>query len=506
MDTVLKAPVVTIRSGATDVPDAYTLSYRWTDSAQKELGTQDTQLIQPVTLSDLTVTCTVTATSKTDSTQVLTGSCRYGVKVYPGTTVGAAHALTKGSVTLDKLMDLEGKQSILDQLLQGDGDSLLTPAIPGLTHVVFDMNSVTGAAAGTLSARGEVEYYLSREADGNHLADVSFTPLQAGTYGINFLAYGDQVYYGRLEVVVSGQAVEPPDGEDIPCDCTGYTFTGSDFFHSGDTDPVAAVLFGKPSAGQLLRDLAHGSGVAEEGARYYTNAASNGEYHVSTLSYLPDAGFSGRVTLPVTLITQSGKQVEDTLSFYVTSNTHSEQFTDVTETTVGLWAADAVDFAYHFGLVSGVEETKFAPNSPMTRAQLVTVLYRAAGSPEVTVTTNFEDLDVGAYYYNAVVWGNVMGVVNGTSDTTFSPNAYVTREQLATILYRYADTMGDNVAVSGNLNAYTDKDKVGSYAVTPMTWAVEHGIITGTTGTTLSPKSTTTRAQVAVMLHRYLTD
>lgn len=466
VDTVLKAPVVTIRSGATDV----------------------------------------TATSKTDSTQVLTGSCRYGVKVYPGTTVGAAHALTKGSVTLDKLMDLEGKQSILDQLLQGDGDSLLTPAIPGLTHVVFDMNSVTGAAVGTLSARGEVEYYLSREADGNHLADVSFTPLQAGTYGINFLAYGDQVYYGRLEVVVSGQAVEPPDGEDIPCDCTGYTFTGSDFFHSGDADPVAAVLFGKPSAGQLLRDLAHGSGVAEEGARYYTNAASNGEYHVSTLSYLPNAGFSGRVTLPVTLITQSGKQVEDTLSFYVTSKTHSEQFTDVTETTVGLWAADAVDFAYHFGLVSGVEETKFAPNSPMTRAQLVTVLYRAAGSPEVTVTTNFEDLDVGAYYYNAVVWGNVMGVVNGTSDTTFSPNAYVTREQLATILYRYADTMGDNVAVSGNLNAYTDKDKVGSYAVTPMTWAVEHGIITGTTGTTLSPKSTTTRAQVAVMLHRYLTD
>ncbi len=447
-----------------------------------------------------------TVTWTTDSTQVLTGSCRYGVKVYPGTTVGAAHALTKGSVTLDKLMDLEGKQSILDQLLQGDGDSLLTPAIPGLTHVVFDMNSVTGAAVGTLSARGEVEYYLSREADGNHLADVSFTPLQAGTYGINFLAYGDQVYYGRLEVVVSGQAVEPPDGEDIPCDCTGYTFTGSDFFHSGDADPVAAVLFGKPSAGQLLRDLAHGSGVAEEGARYYTNAASNGEYHVSTLSYLPNAGFSGRVTLPVTLITQSGKQVEDTLSFYVTSKTHSEQFTDVTETTVGLWAADAVDFAYHFGLVSGVEETKFAPNSPMTRAQLVTVLYRAAGSPEVTVTTNFEDLDVGAYYYNAVVWGNVMGVVNGTSDTTFSPNAYVTREQLATILYRYADTMGDNVAVSGNLNAYTDKDKVGSYAVTPMTWAVEHGIITGTTGTTLSPKSTTTRAQVAVMLHRYLTD
>lgn len=104
--------------------------------------------------------------------------------------------------------------------------------------------------------------------------------------------------------------------------------------------------------------------MAEEGRRYYTNAASNGEYHVSTLSYLPNAGFSGRVTLPVTLITQSGKQVEDTLSFYVTSKTHSEQFTDVTETTVGLWAADAVDFAYQFGLVSGVEETSSPPTPP----------------------------------------------------------------------------------------------------------------------------------------------
>lgn len=183
VDTVLKAPVVTIRSGATDVTDAYTLSYRWTDSAQKELGTQDTQLIQPVTLSDLTVTCTVTATSKTDSTQVLTGSCRYAVKVYPGTTVGAAHALTKGSVTLDKLMDLEGKQSILDQLLQGDGDSLLTPAIPGLTHVVFDMNSVTGAAAGTLSARGEVEYYLSRRPTGITWPTCPSPPSRRGPMG-----------------------------------------------------------------------------------------------------------------------------------------------------------------------------------------------------------------------------------------------------------------------------------------------------------------------------------
>lgn len=124
----------------------------------------------------------------------------------------------------------------------------------------------------------------------------------------------------------------------------------------------------------------------------------------------------------------------------------------------------------------------------------------------MTVTTNFEDLDVGAYYYSAVVWATVTGVVNGTSDTTFSPNSYVTREQIAAILYRYADNMGGNVTVSGSLDAYTDKDQVSDYAAEPMIWAVDRGIISGTTDTTLSPKSTATRAQVVVMLHRYLTD
>ncbi len=123
----------------------------------------------------------------------------------------------------------------------------------------------------------------------------------------------------------------------------------------------------------------------------------------------------------MTLLTQQGQEWEDTLTVAVTSKTHSHQFTDVNEATVGTWAANAVDFAYHFGLVNGTGEDTFSPSSNMTRAQLVTVLYRAVGSPTMTITTNFEDLDVGAYYYSAVVWANFHGIVNGTSDTTFSP-------------------------------------------------------------------------------------
>ena len=507
VESAVKAPAVTVKNGTTDVTEAYNITYLWTDASKKELGKDATLLLQPTTQADLLLTCTVTAASKTDSTQILTGTCTYGVKVYPSTSLGGVHSVAEGAVTLNKLMDLENKVSVIDQLLKGDDTGMAQP-IAGLTHVVFDTNTITGSDAGTLSAKNGSEYYASTTADGDHLADVTFTPLKKGTFAINFLAYGDKVYYGRLEVLVDDAAVTPPTpGDDVrQCDSTGFTFAGSDFYRDSDTDPVAAVVFGKPSAGHLLRNLSHGIGTADDGDKYYTNSASQGDYHVSTLSYLPDAGYMGQATIPVTYITAAGIETTGVIKISVSTKTDSAQFKDVTRSNVGTWAADAVDFAYHFGLVSGVSKTEFAPNSPMTRAQLVTVLYRAAGSPSVTVSTNFEDLDVGSYYYSAVVWANVNGIVNGTSDTTFSPDSRLTRQQLAAILYRYARAFGGDTSYTGNLSHFTDRRQVDTYAVTPMTWAVSHEIISGTSDTTLSPLSTATRAQVVVILHRYLTD
>ena len=507
VESAVKAPAVTVKNGSTDVTEAYNITYLWTDASKKELGKDATLLLQPTTQADLLLTCTVTAASKTDSTQILTGTCTYGVKVYPSTSLGGVHSMAEGAVTLNKLMDLENKVSVIDQLLKGDDTGMAQP-IAGLTHVVFDTNTITGSDAGTLSAKNGSEYYASTTADGDHLADVTFTPLKKGTFAINFLAYGDKVYYGRLEVLVDDAAVTPPTpGDDVrQCDSTGFTFAGSDFYRDSDTDPVAAVVFGKPSAGHLLRNLSHGIGTADDGDKYYTNSASQGDYHVSTLSYLPDAGYMGQATIPVTYITAAGIETTGVIKISVSTKTDSAQFKDVTRSNVGTWAADAVDFAYHFGLVSGVSKTEFAPNSPMTRAQLVTVLYRAAGSPSVTVSTNFEDLDVGSYYYSAVVWANVNGIVNGTSDTTFSPDSRLTRQQLAAILYRYARAFGGDTSYTGNLSHFTDRRQVDTYAVTPMTWAVSHEIISGTSDTTLSPLSTATRAQVVVILHRYLTD
>ena len=195
-----------------------------------------------------------------------------------------------------------------------------------------------------------------------------------------------------------------------------------------------------------------------------------------------------------------------TLSFSVNQQTASNQFTDVSGSYK--WAANSVDFMYMNDIIKG-NNTKnpklFGPGAKMTRAMLVTVLYRAAGEPSVTgITNKFTDNKQGKYYYNAVLWASNKGIVNGATATTFDPDGNITREQIAAILYRYAGSP----SVTGSLSGYSDQAQVSSFAVTAMQWAVGSGIITGVTSggkTTLSAKGNATRAQVAVMLHRFLT-
>ena len=195
-----------------------------------------------------------------------------------------------------------------------------------------------------------------------------------------------------------------------------------------------------------------------------------------------------------------------TLSFKVNQQTASSQFTDVSGSYK--WAANSVDFMYMNDIIKG-NNTKnpklFGPGAKMTRAMLVTVLYRAAGEPTVTgITNKFTDNKQGQYYYNAVLWASNMGIVNGATATTFDPNGNVTREQIAAILYRYEGSP----TVTGSLSGYPDQAQVSSFAVTAMQWAVGTGIITGTPNggrNYLNAKGNATRAQVAVMLHRFLT-
>lgn len=176
-------------------------------------------------------------------------------------------------------------------------------------------------------------------------------------------------------------------------------------------------------------------------------------------------------------------------------------FTDVDP---AMWYADAVRFAVSNQLFQGVSATEFCPNMTMNRAMLVTVLYRMSGE-SARSGSGFADVEADAWYGQAVAWARENGVVQGVTDTAFAPNGAVTREQMATILYRYAQRRGTvEEADSAVLSAFADAGAVSSYAVPAMSWAVQEGLLSGVGGRTLAPGGFATRAQVAAILQRFL--
>ena len=185
-----------------------------------------------------------------------------------------------------------------------------------------------------------------------------------------------------------------------------------------------------------------------------------------------------------------------------TAGCPSTNFTDVEENG---WYHTGVDFMVRNGFMNGVADDAFDVDGNLTRAQLVTILYRIAGEPESTATNPFADVADGQWYTNAVIWAAENGIIKGVNTTTFAPNDQITREQIATILFRYAKAE----KVEGKLAGFPDAEKVSDYAADAMAWAVEQGLINGISEsdgkTYLAPQETATRAQIAVILMRYLT-
>jgi hypothetical protein len=156
------------------------------------------------------------------------------------------------------------------------------------------------------------------------------------------------------------------------------------------------------------------------------------------------------------------------------------------------------------GLFEGVTSTSFQPGTSMTRAMLITVLWRMAGQPNVGTNSGFQDVSASSYYAQAVTWAASKGIAQGFTATSFGPNQVLTREQLVTFLYRYAQTMGYSTSAYNNLTKFQDVSTTTSYAIPPFRWAVGAGIIEGITDTQLGPRQTATRAQGATMLYRFL--
>ena len=184
-----------------------------------------------------------------------------------------------------------------------------------------------------------------------------------------------------------------------------------------------------------------------------------------------------------------------------------EPSTDVTDifsdVKPGTWYEDAVQYAYEHGLMTGVANDTFAPELTTSRAMIVSILHRLVGSPAAG-DANFSDVSVDDWYAKPVAWAASEGIVSGYGDGTFGANDAITREQLASILYRYAEYQGLDVSARADLSTYSDANSVSPWATDVVRWANAEGLLNGVTSDTLAPQGLTTRAQAAAMLERFI--
>ena len=175
-------------------------------------------------------------------------------------------------------------------------------------------------------------------------------------------------------------------------------------------------------------------------------------------------------------------------------------YSDMSDTD---WFFEYVRYVTEKGLMKGTSEGKFSPDVTMTRAMLVTVLYRLEGEPEVSGDIPFPDVKAGEWYSDAILWASQNSIVEGYNNGTFGLNDPVTREQAVTILYRYAEFKEKDISASDDLSRFTDRNDISYWAIDALRWAVAEEIIQGRTPTTIVPKGTSTRAEVATIIMWY---
>jgi hypothetical protein len=213
------------------------------------------------------------------------------------------------------------------------------------------------------------------------------------------------------------------------------------------------------------------------------------------------SGGSGGVTTPVEPKTEEETQEQTQPAAPAEMTPALAALRDV---SVSDWYYDDVKFVTENGLFKGVSTTEFAPNAQMTRAMLATVLHRLAGEPAAPAGQGaFGDVPAGQWFTEAVAWASANGIVGGYSASVFGTDDPVTREQIAVLLYRYAELMGYDVSASVDLSAYTDAADISEWAREALAWANAAGLITGRDASALAPTDTATRAEVAAMLHRF---
>ena len=289
-------------------------------------------------------------------------------------------------------------------------------------------------------------------------------------------------YEGRQEVTIS----------------SNMTFTAV-WTYIPPANPNYKITIGDMENGTVTADPA----AAKAGAKVTLTATPDEGYAVGTITVTDRFGDAVKVTENADgtyTFTMPNGQVTVKATFVETEEpAPAEPFPDVDEND---WFYDEVVYVYENGLMNGVENNQFAPNTATNRAMLATILYRLAGQPDVSGDLPFTDVAAGTWYTDAVLWAAQNGIVNGLGENTFAPMNTLTREQLVTMLYRYAEAEGYDVSAAADLSGYPDAGKVQSYAQEAMSWAVAEGIVEGMDGN-LNPAGHATRAQIATILMRF---
>lgn len=280
---------------------------------------------------------------------------------------------------------------------------------------------------------------------------------------------------------------------------TGGTTSGGSDSNSGggsSTPVTRPITIQSSSGGKVTASAAQ----AAQGKVVTLTASPNSGYTLSSLSVTNAAGKAVALTnlgggkytfvMPASAVTVSA-------SFAVQAAEPTSPFADVAP---GTWYYNAVQYAYEHGLMSGTGQGQFSPDLTTSRGMIVTILYRLAGSPAVSGASAFSDVSQNDWYAAGVAWASANGIVSGYTDGTFRPNADITREQMAAILYQYARFQGKLDSGRADLSSFADAGSVSAWAQEPLSWAVSQGLISGMSAHTLVPGGSTTRAQAAVIL------
>lgn len=391
-------------------------------------------------------------------------------------------------------------------------------------------------------SNGTVEYYTGTvtEQSGKHLLTFTTNGFSPFVISVPAASIGENVYptlQAAADAAKSTDVISVKSGASHELNFTTTKSvkvkneTGADItvkFNGTDKgvakDATETFSYTKPSSG----GSSGGSSSGKTTYKVTTSAVNNGGVNASpsnaekgatiTITLSPDKGYkldkltvtdgSGKTVSTVKksdtvyTFTMPASAVKVGVSYVKATETPSKtKFNDVSAND---WFASAVDYVTGKGMMNGTADNTFSPKANTTRGMIVTVLYRLENQPS-TSAASFTDVASGAYYANAVAWANANGIVSGYGSGKFGPNDKVTREQLAAILYRYAQYKKYDVSVGEDTNilSYDDAQSISSYAIPAIQWACGAGVVTGKSGSKLDPKGNATRAEVAAMLMRF---